>query len=209
MKHLAIVGNIGSGKTTLTRRLASHYDWKATFESTDDNPYLSDFYSDMHSWAFHLQIYFLNNRFQQVRHIQESHTPVVQDRTIYEDAHIFASNLHRQGILSDRDFRNYYSMYESIIGAVTPPDLLLYLKADLPRLQQQIRKRGRDYEANMDPSYLEGLNELYAEWITRYDHSPVVVLDMNELDFVQREADFQHVLSQIESFKGGSLTAKV
>lgn len=207
MKHLAIVGNIGSGKTTLTKMLSDHFNWQATFESTDDNPYLADFYEDMQTWAFHLQIYFLNNRYQQVRQIQSSDIPVVQDRTIYEDAHIFASNLHQSGILSERDFHNYYAMYQSIIGAVTPPDLLLYLKADLPKLQQQIQKRGRDYEADMDPAYLANLNDLYDNWIGRYDHSPVVILDMNEMDFVQHAHDFRSVVDQIEDFRSERMWA--
>ena len=206
MKHLAIVGNIGSGKTTLTQMLAEHFNWQATFESADDNPYLSDFYHNMQQWAFHLQIYFLNNRFQQVQLIQDSKVPIIQDRTIYEDAHIFAANLHQSGILTQRDFLNYRGIYDSIIGTVAPPDLLIYLKADLPRLQKQIKKRGRDYEADMDPNYLQSLNELYGKWIDGYEHSPVVVIDMNNIDFVSRNEDFQSIVSQVEHFKSARVT---
>ncbi len=201
MKHLAIVGNIGSGKTTLTQMLSRHFEWEATFESTEDNPYLADFYGDMQKWAFHLQIYFLNNRFQQVQGIQASQSPVIQDRTIYEDAHIFAANLHQSGILSKRDFLNYRGIYDSIIGTVTPPDLLIYLKADLPRLISQINKRGRDYEAGMDPKYLESLNELYHNWIDSYSHSPVVVIDMNNTDFVNKPEDFHGIVERVDEFR--------
>jgi deoxyadenosine/deoxycytidine kinase len=198
MKHIAIVGNIGSGKSTLTRKLSERFGWNPVFESVDDNPYLEDFYADMPQWAFHLQIYFLNSRLRQVKHIQRAQHPVVQDRTIYEDAHIFARNLYLSGILNERDYANYHAIYRSMTEEVRPPDLLLYLKADLPKLQQQIALRGRGYEAEIPAAYLLSLNELYEEWIGSYAYGKVLVFDMNTLDFVNREADFQHIVDMVE-----------
>ena len=207
MKHIAIVGNIGSGKTTLTQKLADHFKWKAAFESADDNPYLEDFYADMKAWAFHLQIYFLNNRFQQVKRIQASEQAIVQDRTIYEDSHIFAKNLHQSGILNDRDYANYRAMYKSITETITPPDLIIYLKADLPKLFEQIGKRGRDYEAGMEPAYLQSLNNLYEDWISQYDYGKVLVFDMNHMDFVANEAHFQHIVDSISNIHPATVLA--
>lgn len=198
MKHIAVVGNIGSGKTSLTRMLSEHFNWKAEFESADDNPYLADFYSDMEKWAFHLQIYFLNSRFKQVTNIQSSGMPVVQDRTIYEDAHIFARNLYLTGVLDERDFSNYKSIYDSITQTVAPPDLLIYLKADLPKLQQQIQKRGRGYESDIPTEYLKSLNDLYNDWIAAYDNSEIITFNMNDMDFVGNPSDFSYIIKQIE-----------
>jgi deoxyadenosine/deoxycytidine kinase len=199
MKHIAIVGNIGSGKTSLTRMIAEHYGWQAAFESVDNNPYLEDFYSNMHAWAFHLQIFFLNSRFQQVKHIQQSQNPVVQDRTIYEDAHIFARNLHLSGYLSERDYANYHAIYDSITQTIAPPDLLIYLKADVPKLLQQIEKRGRDYEASIPEAYLGNLNDLYHDWVGNYQHGPIITFNMNDIDFVASKNDFQGILQTIDN----------
>jgi len=208
MKHIAVVGNIGSGKTSLTRMLSEHFSWKAEFESADNNPYLADFYDDMKAWAFHLQIYFLNSRFVQVKNIQSSTIPVIQDRTIYEDAHIFARNLHLTGIMNDRDFANYRAIYDSITQTITPPDLLIYLKADLPKLQQQIQKRGRGYESDIPADYLLSLNDLYNDWIDAYTNSDVITFDMNDMDFVGKSSDFEHILTQINQ-QTGMLTPSV
>lgn len=205
MKHIAIVGNIGSGKTTLTRKIAEHFGWDAAFESADDNPYLEDFYADMKKWAFHLQIYFLNSRFQQVKRINENETPIVQDRTIYEDAHIFARNLHLSEILNNRDYENYRAIYESITDAVSPPDLLIYLRADLPKLFEQIRKRGRGYETAMEASYLQSLNDLYEDWIANYKHGKVLIFDMNTIDFVANEEHFHAIIDSITNSKHSNL----
>lgn len=206
MKHVAVVGNIGSGKTSLTRMLSGHFNWKAQFESVDDNPYLADFYADMEKWAFHLQIFFLNSRYQQVKHIQSSEIPVIQDRTIYEDAHIFARNLHLTGVLNDRDFSNYKSIYDSITQTVTPPDLLIYLKADIPKLLHQIQKRGRGYESDIPQEYLESLNTLYHDWIGSYTNSEVITFDMNDMDFVGHASDFSYIVDQIEQRMGETVS---
>jgi deoxyadenosine/deoxycytidine kinase len=160
-KHIAICGNIGSGKTTLTEKLARHYGWQPLYESVDDNPYLREFYEDMTRWAFHVQIYFLNTRFRQINEIQNSGRTIIQDRTIYEDAHIFAKNLHSSGNMSDRDYQSYLDIFHSMIQFVKPPDLLIYLKADIPKLVKQIEKRGRDFEYSIRLDYLKNLNQHY------------------------------------------------
>ena len=164
--HLAVSGNIGSGKTTLTEKLAKHYGWSAEFEAVDDNPYLPDFYEDMKRWSFHLQVYFLNSRFNQIKKIQESTISTIQDRTIYEDAYIFAANLYKSNLLSERDYANYKSLFDSMIAHVKAPDLLIYLKADIPKLVGQIEKRGRTYETAMRIDYLKNLNSHYEEWMS-------------------------------------------
>jgi len=202
MKYIAVVGNIGSGKTSLTRLLSEHFNWKAEFESADDNPYLADFYADMKAWAFHLQIYFLNSRFAQVKNIQSNQVPVIQDRTIYEDAHIFARNLYLTGVMDERDFGNYKSIYESITHIIRPPDLLIYLQADLPKLQHQIHKRGRGYEADISLDYLNSLNKLYNEWIQSHQGSEIITFDMNHLDFVENSADLHHIIQTIQQHIG-------
>lgn len=198
MKHIAVVGNIGSGKTSLTRMLSQHFNWKAEFESTDDNPYLADFYGDMEKWAFHLQVYFLSSRFQQLKNIQSSQVPVIQDRTIYEDAHIFARNLNLTGIMNDRDFDNYKSIYQSIAQMVSPPHLLIYLQAGVPKLQRQIQKRGRGYESDISAAYLESLNALYNEWIETHRGSEIITFNMNDIDFVANPSDFNYIIQRIE-----------
>ncbi|MBS4071084.1 MAG: deoxynucleoside kinase [Algoriphagus sp.] len=196
--HLAVSGNIGSGKTTLTEKLAKHYGWKAEFEAVDDNPYLPDFYEDMKRWSFHLQVYFLNSRFNQIKKIQESTIPTIQDRTIYEDAYIFAANLYKSKLLTERDYWNYRSLFDSMISHVKAPDLLIYLKADIPKLVGQIEKRGRTYETAMRIDYLKNLNSHYEDWISNYKEGKLLIVDVNELDFVERQADFSFIVEKIE-----------
>jgi deoxyadenosine/deoxycytidine kinase len=196
--HIAIVGNIGAGKTTLAQKLAQHFKWDLFLEAVDNNPYLKDFYEDMPRWAFHLQIYFLNSRFQQVKQINESDRPIIQDRTIYEDAFIFARNLHQSGLMSQRDYDNYYGIFQSIISSVKPPDLMIYLKADLPKLIGQIEKRGRDYENNIRLDYLRHLNEHYESWMKSYDLGKLLVIDVNKLDFVDNPEDLGFIINKIQ-----------
>lgn len=197
-KHIAVCGNIGSGKTTLVEKLTRHYGWEPLYESVDNNPYLKDFYEDMTRWAFHLQIYFLNSRFNQIRQIRESNKTIIQDRTIYEDANIFAANLHKSGHITDRDYQSYLDIFNSMINFVQPPDLLIYLKADIPKLVQQIQKRGRDYEYSIRLEYLKNLNEHYEKWITHYDQGKLMILDVNSLDFVERVEDFSTIVGRID-----------
>ncbi|TXE13675.1 deoxynucleoside kinase [Algoriphagus aquimarinus] len=196
--HIAVSGNIGSGKTTLTEKLAKHYGWKAEFEAVDNNPYLPDFYEDMKRWAFHLQVYFLNSRFNQIKKIQESKTPTIQDRTIYEDAYIFAANLYKSQLLTERDYENYQSLFSSMIAHVKAPDLLIYLKADIPKLVGQIEKRGRSYETTMRIDYLKNLNTHYEEWIAGYTEGKLLIIDVNNLDFVENPDDFSFVVEKVE-----------
>ncbi|SFT52669.1 Deoxyadenosine/deoxycytidine kinase [Algoriphagus locisalis] len=196
--HIAVSGNIGSGKTTLTEKLAKHYGWNAEFEAVDNNPYLPDFYEDMQRWAFHLQVYFLNSRFNQIRQIQESKIPTIQDRTIYEDAYIFAANLHKSKLMTERDYANYLSLFDSMISHVKAPDLLIYLKADIPKLVGQIEKRGRSYETTMRIDYLKNLNTHYEEWIAAYTEGKLLIIDVNNLDFVENPADFSYVVEKVE-----------
>jgi deoxyadenosine/deoxycytidine kinase len=196
--HLAISGNIGSGKTTLTEKLSKHYGWKAEFEAVDNNPYLPDFYEDMKRWAFHLQVYFLNSRFDQIKKIQESAHPTVQDRTIYEDAYIFAANLYKSNLLSERDYKNYKSLFDSMITHVKAPDLLIYLKADIPKLVGQIEKRGRTYETAMRIDYLKNLNQHYEDWIGEYQEGKLLIVDVNNLDFVESPEDFSFIVQKID-----------
>ena len=196
--HLALAGNIGSGKTTLTEKLAKHYGWKAEFKAVDDNPYLTDFYEDMKRWSFHLQVYFLNSRFNQLKKIQETAGSFIQDRTIYEDAYIFAANLYKSKLLTDRDYANYKNLFDSMISHVNPPDLLIYLKADIPKLVGQIEKRGRSYETTMRIDYLKNLNVHYEDWIAGYQEGKLLVIDVNELDFVERAGDFSFIVEKIE-----------
>ena len=196
--HLAVSGNIGSGKTTLTEKLAKHYGWKAEFEAVDQNPYLPDFYEDMKRWAFHLQVYFLNSRYNQIRKIQESPISTIQDRTIYEDAYIFAANLYKSKLMTERDYYNYRSLFDSMITHVKAPDLLIYLKADIPKLVGQIEKRGRSYETAMRIDYLKNLNSHYEEWIDGYKEGKLLIVDVNDLDFVERQEDFSFIVEKIE-----------
>ena len=198
LKHIAVAGNIGSGKTTLAEKLSKHYGWQPLYESVDHNPYLRDFYGDMERWAFHLQVYFLNNRFNQVRTIRASEKTIIQDRTIYEDAHIFAANLHKSKLLNNRDYENYLDLFHSMVSLVQPPDLLIYLKADIPKLVQQIQMRNRDFEFNIKLEYLKNLNEHYEKWIGEYTLGKLLIIDMNPLDFVNNTEDFSTIVSKID-----------
>ncbi len=198
LKHIAIAGNIGSGKTVLTEKLAKHYGWRALYESVDTNPYLRDFYYDMPRWAFHLQIYFLNSRFKQVNEIRTSEITTIQDRTIYEDAYIFASNLHKSEFISDRDYESYLDLFNSMLAFVQPPDILIYLRADIPKLVSQIQKRGRDYEYAMRLDYLRNLNDHYEAWIGSYKLGKLLIIDVNELDFIERTEDFSSIVNRMD-----------
>lgn len=195
--HIAVAGNIGSGKTTLTRILSEHYGWEPKYEDVDINPYLSDFYNDMQRWSFNVQIYFLNKRMEGIVDIQNSTRNVIQDRTIYEDARIFATNLHAMGLLSTRDYENYKSLFELMISLVKPPDLLIYLKSSIPTLVYQINKRGREYESAIRTDYLEGLNERYDEWFASYNDGKKLVINVDELKFEDNPQDLQKVIELI------------
>ena len=197
--HIAICGNIGSGKTTLAKLIAKHYGWRAELESVDDNPYLADFYEDMKRWSFHLQIYFLNSRFNQVKNIRESEISTVQDRTIYEDAYIFAANLYKSNYMNDRDYASYLTLFESMIQHVAAPDLLVYLKADIPKLVSQIEKRGRDYENAMRLDYLKNLNQHYSDWIESYNLGKLLVIDVNDIDFVANSEHLSSIFQRIDA----------
>ena len=201
--HIAVTGNIGAGKTTLTTMLAKHYGWNAQFEDVDHNPYLDDFYQDMSKWSFALQMYFLGSRFRQVKEIRESGKNIIQDRTIYEDAYIFAENLNEMNMLSERDYQNYSSLFELMKGFVSAPDLLIYLKADISTLTKQIAKRGREYEAGISIDYLMRLNKKYEAWINSYKEGKLLIIDVNDLDFVEREEDFGYILDRIDAELNG------
>jgi deoxyadenosine/deoxycytidine kinase len=198
LHHIAVCGNIGSGKTTLTEKLARHYGWTAMYEAVDNNPYLRDFYYDMNRWAFHLQIYFLNSRFQQINEIRNMSGTVIQDRTIYEDAFIFAENLYKSGFINDRDYKSYLAIFDNMLTFVNPPDLLIYLKADTPKLVKQIEKRGRDYEYAMSLDYLKKLNVQYENWIASYKLSRLLIIDVNQLDFVANVEDFSFIVNKMD-----------
>ena len=197
--YLAICGNIGSGKTTLAEKLGKHYQWDVLYEAVEGNPYLADFYDDMKTWAFHLQVYFLNSRFDQIKKIQGNSSSTIQDRTIYEDAHIFALNLYKSGMLNDRDYATYLTLYESMIQHVKAPDLLIYLRSDIPKLVNQIQKRGRDYENAIRLDYLKNLNEHYTQWIDTYDLGKLLIIDVDELDFVAEPDDFSNIVERIDA----------
>ena len=197
-QHIAVSGNIGAGKTTLTEMLSKHYGWSPEYEDVDDNPYLADFYKDMHKWAFHLQVYFLNSRFEQISKVRTGEKTVIQDRTIYEDAYIFAKSLYKQGFFKDRDYENYLSLFDSMIRFVKPPDLLIYLKADIGKLVHNIEVRGRDYESAITIDYLKGLNAHYDDWIENYDVGRLLLIDVNGMDFVKNPEDFSAIVSKID-----------
>jgi deoxyadenosine/deoxycytidine kinase len=197
--HVAIAGNIGAGKTTLTKLLAKHYKWEPHYESVEENPYLDDFYGEMERWSFNLQVYFLNSRFRQILEIRESGKNIIQDRTIYEDARIFAPNLHAMGLMTNRDYVNYESLFELMERLVTPPDLLIYLRATIPTLVGQIHKRGREYENSISIDYLSRLNERYEAWITKYTKGNLLIIDVDKLNFVDNPEDLYSVINKIDA----------
>jgi deoxyadenosine/deoxycytidine kinase len=202
-KHVAIAGNIGAGKTTLTEMLSKHYRWIPQFEDVDHNPYLTDFYDDMPRWSFNLQIYFLHGRLNQILEIQRGTETIIQDRTIYEDANIFAPNLHEMGLMSKRDFDNYFGFFSTIKSMVQPPDLLIYLKASVPTLVSQIQKRGREYEENIRLDYLKKLNDYYNKWIDNYKEGPLLVIDCDKNKFGENEEDFGEIISKVDGMLYG------
>ncbi len=197
--HVAIAGNIGSGKTTLTSLLSKHFKWEPHYESVDDNPYLNSFYEDMRRWSFNLQIYFLNSRFRQIIKIRESGKNVIQDRTIYEDAYIFAPNLHEMHLMTSRDFENYKSLFELMSSFIQPPDLLIYPRATVPTLVNQIQKRGREYEESIRLDYLKMLNERYEQWIESYDIGKKLIINVDKMDFTDKPEDLGIVIDKINA----------
>jgi deoxyadenosine/deoxycytidine kinase len=197
--HVAVAGNIGAGKTTLTKSLAKHFKWEAQLEDVVDNPYLDDFYNQMERWSFNLQVYFLNSRFRQVNQIHDSGKDIIQDRTIYEDAHIFAPNLHAMGLMTNRDFENYSSLFQLMESFVKGPDLLIYLRSSIPNLVAQIHKRGRDYENTISIDYLSRLNERYEAWISKYDKGNLLIIDVDNMDFVANPEDLGDIINRIDA----------
>ena len=197
--HIAVAGNIGAGKTTLTRLLAKHFKWEPHFEDVVDNPYLDDFYHSMERWSFNLQIYFLNSRFRQILEIRKSGKKTIQDRTIYEDAFIFAPNLHAMGLMSNRDYTNYKLLFDLMEGLVGPPDLLIYLRSSIPNLVGQIHKRGRDYENSISIDYLSRLNERYEAWVSTYDKGKLLIIDVDDIDFVNSPEDLGNIINRIDA----------
>lgn len=202
-KHVAVAGNIGAGKTTLTEMLSKHYRWIPQFEDVDHNPYLTDFYDDMPRWSFNLQIYFLHGRLNQILDIQRGTETIIQDRTIYEDANIFAPNLHEMGLMSKRDYDNYYGFFSTIKTMVQPPDLLIYLKASVPTLVSQIQKRGREYEENIRLDYLKKLNEYYNKWVDNYKEGPILIIDCDKNKFGESEEDLGEIISKVDGMLYG------
>ena len=196
--RIAIAGNIGAGKTSLTKQLSKSLKYKPYYEDVIANPYLDDFYSHMERWSFNLQIYFLKSRFQQLLKIKESKKPIIQDRTIYEDAHIFAPNLKAMGLMNQRDFKNYQELFELLESLIKGPDLLVYLRSSIPNLVNKIHKRGRDYENSISIDYLSRLNERYEAWISTYDKGEILVIDVDDLDFVEKKDDFMKIVSKID-----------
>ncbi len=197
--HIALAGNIGAGKTTLTELLAKHYKWYPHYEDVDENPYLNDFYEDMQRWSFNLQIYFLNSRFNQVVDIRSSAKTVIQDRTIYEDAEIFAPNLHAMGLMSTRDFNTYTHLFQMMSRLVQAPDLLIYLRASVPTLVNQIQKRGREYENSIRIDYLKQLNERYEAWVNRYNAGKLLIIDVDRINFQSNPEDLSSVIDRIDA----------
>ena len=201
--HIAVAGNIGAGKTTLTELLAKQFKWEAHYEDVVDNPYLDDFYHQMERWSFNLQIYFLNTRFSQILQFRESGKKIIQDRTIYEDSHIFAPNLHAMGLMSNRDFNNYKSLFELMEGFVGAPDLLIYLRSSIPNLVKHIHKRGRDYENSISIDYLSRLNERYEGWIQNYDKGKLLIIDVDKNNFVDNPEDLGDIINRINAQLNG------
>lgn len=197
--HIAIAGNIGAGKTTLTRMLSEHYKWEAHFENASHNPYLNDFYQDMKRWSFNLQIYFLNHRFNQIEEIRDQKKTIIQDRTIYEDGHIFAPNLHEMGLMSSRDFENYFSLFSTIEPHIEAPDLLIYLKASTKTLFEHIMERGREYEGAISIDYLKRLNERYESWVSGYNKGKLLIIDVDTNQFANDKEDFGYVIQKVDA----------
>ncbi|MCL2132140.1 MAG: deoxynucleoside kinase [Lentimicrobiaceae bacterium] len=197
--HIAIAGNIGSGKTTLTKLLAKQFNWIAEYENTDDNPYLTSFYDDMQRWSFNLQVFFLNVRMRQVIEIRKKKKPVVQDRTIFEDAYIFAPNLHEMGLMASRDFENYMSLFNLVNSFIQPPDLLIYLKASTSTLVSQIQKRGRKYENSIRLDYLQSLNDRYEEWASSYNAGKILVIDVDTCNFSENKEDYGSLIERVNA----------
>lgn len=197
--YISIAGNIGAGKTTLTRLLTKHYGWEAHYEDVIDNPYLDDFYANMERWSFNLQVYFLNSRFRQVVDIRESQKNIIQDRTIYEDAHIFAPNLNQMGLMSERDYQNYKSLFLLMEKFIYPPDLLVYLKGSVGTLVRNIQRRGREYESSISIDYLTRLNNRYNEWIENYDKGKLLVIDIDNINFVEKQEDLGFIINKIDA----------
>ena len=197
--HVAIAGNIGSGKTTLTTKLAKHYKWEPHFEDVENNPYLNDFYKEMQRWSFNLQVYFLNSRFRQIINIKKQDKKFIQDRTIYEDAFIFAPNLHAMGLMSTRDFENYKDLFNLMDSLVKGPDLLIYLRASVPTLVEQIQKRGRDYENSIRLDYLTQLNDRYEAWVEEYDNGKLLIIDVDNINFSENEEDLGSIIEKIDA----------
>jgi len=202
-RHIAIAGNIGAGKTTLTQLLAKHYDWQLQLEDMDENPYISDFYEDMQRWSFNLQVYFLNTRWERIKEIRNGKKTVIQDRTIYEDAYIFAPNLHSMGLMSSRDFENYNKLFDSIKQQIEAPDLMIYLRAGIPKLVDQIQMRGRDYEDAIRLDYLKRLNERYEAWISDYKQGPLLIFNVDDMNFQENPEDLSKIINQVESTING------
>ena len=196
--HIAIAGNIGAGKTSLAELIAKHYNWEAHYEDVIDNPYLDDFYTHMERWSFNLQVYFLKSRFQQLLAFQNNKKTIVQDRTIYEDAFIFAPNLNAMGLMNQRDFKNYRELFDLMESLIEGPDLLIYLRSSIPNLVNKIHKRGREYENSISIDYLSRLNERYEAWISTYDKNKMVIIDVDDLDFVENKDDLGTVLTEID-----------
>ncbi len=202
-KHIAVAGNIGAGKTTLTEALSKHYKWIPQFEDVANNPYLNDFYDDMPRWSFNLQVYFLNSRLNQLLEIQNGTETIIQDRTIYEDANIFAPNLHDMGLMSKRDYDNYYQFFQTLQSMVKPPDLLIYLQASVPTLVGQIQKRGREYEENIRLDYLKKLNEYYKKWTESYKEGPILIINVDKNNFAEKEEDLGEIINKIDALLFG------
>lgn len=201
--HVAIAGNIGAGKTTLTQLLSKHFKWEAQYEDVLENPYLEDFYNDMSRWSFNLQVYFLNSRFRQILDIRQRDIDVIQDRTIYEDAFIFAPNLHAMGLMTNRDYENYRSLFDLMESVTKAPDLLIYLRSTVPNLVNQIQKRGREYENSISIDYLNRLNERYEAWIHEYDKGNLLVIDVDNINFVDEPEDLGDIINKIDAELNG------
>jgi len=201
--YFAVAGNIGAGKTSLAELLSKHYGWEAHFEDVIDNPYLDDFYNHMERWSFNLQIYFLNSRFRQLKNFKASNKDFIQDRTIYEDAHIFAPNLHAMGLMNHRDYNNYQSLFELMESTIKGPDMLIYLRSSIPNLVNKIHKRGREYENSISIEYLSRLNERYEAWVSTYDKGKLLIVDVDDIDFVERKEDFGKIIEKIDAQMNG------